>query len=254
MVFFSIITVTKDNLAGLQKTYNSLPAPDPKLWEWIVIDGASSDDTPQWLETLTGINFTSNPDSGIYDAMNKGLSMAKGSYVMFLNAGDMLTTPDMLAKIYRDAQQNKADIFYGDALENGAYKPARSHNAGYYGLFTHYPSILFKRLLLKDMNHDLRYPIAADYDFTLRALERSSLVIHLPYAIADFEAGGISQRLPAQGRMEQFQIRRSRGMSYLRNCTIYSRQIIALGLKRLYPAFYWLLRSRYNKHSAKRPA
>ncbi len=254
MAFFSIITVTKDNLAGLQKTYASLPASNSSLWEWIVIDGASSDGTKTWLETQSGSRFVSEPDGGIYDAMNKGLSMAEGSYIIFLNAGDTLTERDMLTKIHRNAQNNMADILYGDALDDGVYKPARSHHAAHFGLFTHYPAIIFNHKLIQDMQHDTDYLIAADYDFTLRALQKANHVTYLPFAIADFESGGLSQRLTQLGRQEQFQIRRRLGSSLPINITVYCRQFMALMLKQACPPFYWLLRSRGNKHSASPPS
>src|SRR5690606_1825584 len=95
-----LITVTKDNLFGLQVTAQSIQAQSEKDYEWIVIDGASTDGTQDYLQSAPAA-WISETDRGIYDAMNKGIERATGRYVLFLNAGDMLSDPDILSTLAR---------------------------------------------------------------------------------------------------------------------------------------------------------
>ena len=81
---FTIITITKDNAAGLQKTWKSLMSQTCTDYEWIVIDGNSSDGTKSLLKS-TDAKWVSEPDNGIYDAMNKGIDKAKGDWLLFLS-------------------------------------------------------------------------------------------------------------------------------------------------------------------------
>ena len=98
MSIFSIITVTRNNLPGLKRTHDSLKIQICHDFEWVVVDGASTDGTPDYLRT-TGAIWVSEPDSGLYDAMNKGLGNAVGDYIVFMNAGDLFAAPDVLDKI-----------------------------------------------------------------------------------------------------------------------------------------------------------
>ncbi|HRC25885.1 MAG TPA: glycosyltransferase, partial [Alphaproteobacteria bacterium] len=176
--FFSLVTVTRNNRSGLQKTASSIDAQMDRNFEWIVIDGASSDGTGLFLETLAAarapafaVRFLSEPDRGIYDAMNKGLVRARGAYLLFLNAGDRLAGPDVLKTIRAAAQGASYDIVYGDAWEDRegldpVLKPARTHRQIARGLFTHHQAIFYRRHALQELSYDLRYLVAADYDLT----------------------------------------------------------------------------------------
>lgn len=231
---FSIITVTKDNLAGLRRTFRSLHAQRCQDYEWIVIDGGSTDGT---LDHFTPA--ISEPDTGIYDAMNKGIERVQGDYILFLNAGDVLF-PDALDNI----AMLSADFIYGDAVEGGRTKPAR-HNISR-GMITHHQAMFYKRALIGDLRFDLRYPIAADYDFTWRFMRKCGDISYSPQALCDFETGGLSQRNTAQGRREQFKIRRAMGANLLFGCFIYARQYAAQALRSLAPSLFWRARSWRN--------
>ena len=94
-MLLSIITVAFRNLEGIVKTHASLAhlaQVEDISFEWIVVDGGSNDGTREYLENLNGIfnlRFVSEPDNGIYDAMNKGIAMAQGKFALFLNSGDI---------------------------------------------------------------------------------------------------------------------------------------------------------------------
>jgi len=114
----SIITVTKNDLPGLMATYESLVSQDCSLdcLEWIVIDAESSDGSVEFLKGLhPGFDFTyiSEGDSGIFDAMNKGVDKAMGQYLLFLNAGDLLFNESVLTNVLPYLHKNSLKIVAG---------------------------------------------------------------------------------------------------------------------------------------------
>lgn len=249
MSLFSIITVTRNNLQGLQHTHRSLQQQSFQGFEWLVIDGASDDGTVDYLNASDAA-FLSEPDSGIYDAMNKGLTHAGGYYLLFLNAGDALADADTLLNLttYIEELQETPDFIYGDALEAHpgeppAYKPARPYKKSAYGMFTHHQAMLYRRELIGDLRYDTGYAIAADYKFTLQVLARSHTVVYCPFALCLFESGGISQQKAAQGRREQVRIRAElQTVSPLQNRLIAARQQAVWTFRQTFPALYWKIR------------
>src|SRR6188508_2910860 len=114
--FLSIITVVYNNLAGLKHTYQSIQSQTSTDFEWLVIDGGSSDGTKEWLTNLAVSNmcFISEKDGGLYDAMNKGLNLAKGKFVWFMNSGDSIFSPDTV-QVLIDQSAGK-DVLYGETM------------------------------------------------------------------------------------------------------------------------------------------
>lgn len=235
---FSIVTVTKDNMQGFAATQDSIAAQSCQKHEWIVIDGNSTDGTKNILPA----DAVSENDSGIYDAMNKGIARARGDYLLFLNAGDTLADMDILATLAR-AAKGQPDFIYGDALETGGvYKKARPHGKAGWGMFTHHQAMLYRRERIGGLRYDTGYKIAADYDFTARFLMGALYVHYVPAALCIFETGGISQRNMALGRREQFQARKNHGMEPWRNMIVYAGQSTAAAIKNLSPGIYALSR------------
>ncbi len=247
--FFSVITVTRNHIDGLQRTAASLAQEDQNLFEWIVIDGASTDGTPEYLKA-TKATWISEPDQGIYDAMNKGLERATGDYVLFLNAGDTLALPrtlDTLAALL-SARPVQPDLIYGDAFEDThegrVMKTARPHLNINQGLFTHHQAIFYRREIINDLRYDQTYNIAADYKFTAQLLSMSKDVLYWPRPICLFEAGGVSQQNAFKGRMQQSLVRRELQMTLpLEELSILARQTAAYSLRRIAPKLYWQLRA-----------
>lgn len=256
MTFFSIITVTRNNLEGLKRTYDSLCVQSCDDYEWLVIDGASDDGTAQFLTSLQEehLRWTSEPDEGIYDAMNKGINRANGTYILFLNAGDTLYNSLILEKLKSviKAQDDLPGFVYGDAMEESTgsapyYKKARNHEGIRGGMFTHHQAMLYRRALIGDLRYDTGYKIAADYKFTAQFLAGTEKILYCPFAICLFEAGGVSQRQVRRGRQEQYRIRREQTLcGPLRNNVIYALQSLMMGFRRLAPHLYWSLRQGYR--------
>lgn len=123
----SVITVTYNDLPGLRRTVKSVLQQDYDNWEYIVVDGASDDGTRSYLEKESrgGIKWTSEPDGGIYEAMNKGTRMALGDYCIFMNAGDCFVNAHVLSCIlpYLDGSEL--------VIGNQVYMDKRGRISGY---------------------------------------------------------------------------------------------------------------------------
>ena len=112
----SIITVNLNNKSGLQKTIDSVISQTYKDFEWIIIDGGSTDGSKELIEQYSQYitYWVSEPDKGIYNAMNKGIKVAKGEYCLFLNSGDGLVSFDVLKKVFQ--KKIDADIINGNVI------------------------------------------------------------------------------------------------------------------------------------------
>ena len=117
-IHISIITVNLNNDIGLVLTIQSILAQTYQLFEYIVIDGGSTDRSLDIIRENTHLitKWESSPDKGIYDAMNKGIKQARGQYLLFLNSGDLLTNPMILEKIA--PKLNQFDLIYGNLIFN----------------------------------------------------------------------------------------------------------------------------------------
>lgn len=240
---FSIITITRNNVTGLKKTSASLDMQNLRDFEWLVVDGASGDGTKKFLKS-TEAEWTSEPDKNLYDAMNKGIKRAKGTYILFLNAGDQLAHHDTLEQVQKNAG---ADLIYGDSLEGkkieqAKYKKARSWKAINRGLFTHHQAIFYKTALINDLRYDLSYKIAADYDFTRKFLLKTQSIKYIAKPLCLFEPGGISQQEVKKARKEQYEIRKKDGVPFYWNALIYNTQTCSYAIRRFFPKLYWFLK------------
>ena len=250
-MFFSIITVTRNNRAGLAKTAESIVSQHFKGYEWIIIDGDSTDGTPDDFPNYNAA-IVSEPDLGIYDAMNKGIDRATGDYLVFMNAGDQFADAEALKIIHDAASPSMPDFIYGDAWETSGsekfYKPAKPHLKYPKGMFTHHQSMIYKRSQIGAMRYDLRYKIASDYDFTVRLLTHKITIFYLNKAICIFEAGGVSQKNAKTGRLEQFIIRRrNKILSLPASVFLYFFQCLSCYARAIAPGIYWALRSKSKK-------
>lgn len=172
-MLLSIITVAFRNLEGIVKTHASLAhlaQADDISFEWIVVDGGSNDGTREYLENLNGIynlRFVSEPDNGIYDAMNKGIAMAQGKFALFLNSGDIFHQD--AANFVRKLKMQKDNVMItGDALLDFGddHKIKRSAKPGWYiyhSLPASHQAIFFPVSGLKKWRYDLEYKVSSDY-------------------------------------------------------------------------------------------
>ncbi len=237
--FFSIITVTLDNLPGLQATDRSLKLQSFLDFEWIVMDGGSADGTRSFLEHSSAA-WISRPgpekDAAFSGSMNLGLARANGDYILFLNAGDQLAYANTLARLRNFIRSEPAppDFIYGDWLEDGEYKSARPPEHLRRGMFTQHQSMVFRRGSLSGLSYDTRYDIAADYDFTAQMLQRSKNISYFPLPVCAPQKRSIMQHETAAGLTEQFLVRKRLKIAGLfENITTFLLQHAAEIMRRL---------------------
>ena len=251
---FSIVTVTYNNLAGLQKTRESIRTQTFRDFEWIVVDGGSSDGTRDMLtawQNETAV-MVSEKDRGPYDGMNKGLVFARGEYVLFINAGDALAAPDVLAQLDGAIALHPADFIFGDSLEeqadgNAYYKKARSPFFRWWGMFTHHQAMVYRRDFLHALlpAYDLRFKVGADLDLTWRIFKKTHNTLQVDFAIARCERAGISTRQASEARAEQLLMRQEHGHWFaLLNVMIMMAQWSVWELRQRAPGIYKFVRLR----------
>lgn len=224
---FSIITVCFNAAQSLPETAASLRRQTWTDYEWLVVDGGSSDGTVAAARSagVEQARISSEPDAGIYDAMNKGIAQARGDWIYFLNAGDAFADTAVLQDLASAADRHpEARLIYGDMIYA---TPAGDR-------IRRFEHIARRMLVFEDLNHqavfahhslfdtvgrfDLRFRTSADYDWLLRVFRAGTVTRHLPRMIARFEVGG----------------------SHSRNIAALASERLALRLQYVSPAVLWL--------------
>lgn len=196
----SIITINFNNLEGLRRTAESICAQSFTDYEWIVIDGGSTDGSVHLIETYADriAYWCSESDNGIYNAINKGIAHAHGDYLQFLNSGDFFfdcaTLKQLFSSDFRDA-----DIIYGDAVllyPDGRridkhYPDTISLNYFIHDVINHQASF-FRRQVFDGHPYNEHFLIAADWAYCIEAVCRGLRFKHIPQTIVYYDNGGIS--------------------------------------------------------------
>lgn len=205
-ILLSIITVAYNNLDGIRYTIDSIDYDNLSI-EHLVIDGNSNDGTRQFLESQDhNIRWISEPDKGIYDAMNKGLKMAKGKYVIFMNSDDGFYQKNVLPQIVNILRDKKPDVVFGETM----FRDEQNNNVGVRtdittrklpeeldwkkcvdGMVVCHQSFIVKRVLAPQY---IENNLAADFDWVLDCLKQSNICINAKMIIANYKLGGESQR------------------------------------------------------------
>lgn len=200
----SIITIVRNNRAGLQATRESVGAQTRRDFEWIVIDGASTDDTRQLAEQLFAsgeARGVSERDTGIYDAMNKGLERATGEYVVFLNAGDRLLDGNSLGTVITrlDAAGRPDLAFFSSWMDFGGkrvLRPAKPPSYIWHGQPGLHQATFFRTALHQRYPFSTRYRVCGDYDALARMSASGATMRSFEDVIGvnEFEANAMSGR------------------------------------------------------------
>jgi len=166
----SIITINLNNHEGLRKTIDSVIGQTFRDFEWIVIDGGSTDGSKELIEQYADhfAYWVSEPDRGIYQAMNKGIKVAKGEYLQFLNSGDWLWNETVLQEVF--SSNCHEDVLYGDCIEadgsNSAFPEKLDALFLYRGNINHQSSFL-KATLFQDHLYSEEFKVASDWELLL---------------------------------------------------------------------------------------
>ena len=175
---FSIITITFNAATTLPPTLRSVGEQTFTNYEYIVVDGASRDNTVALVEaSQLPVRMVSEPDKGLYDAMNKGLKMATGEYLIFLNAGDSFHTPDTLQRVAEAIGNNRPGVVYGETAIVDANRnflmmrrlrapESLSWRSFANGMLVCHQAFIARRDIAPQ--YDLKYRYSADVDWCIR--------------------------------------------------------------------------------------
>jgi len=211
----SVITINLNNRDGLKKTIESVLCQTFKDFEYIIVDGGSKDGSSDLIrQHEEAVSYwVSEPDRGIYHAMNKGIAIAKSSYLLFLNSGDLLLDKNILEKV--SAYLGSSDIVYGDlriarkgSFEDHVY-PDYLNFSYFLGHSIGHPAAFIKKSLFEKVGlYDESMLICADWAFFIRAvgLFRASYQ-HIPLIVSIFHTDGISCLAQNRQIMREEQIR-----------------------------------------------
>ena len=219
---FSLITVTYNAGAVLEDTIQSIITQTYKNVEYILIDGASTDNTMRIVERYRDHIHTvvSEPDQGLYDAMNKGLSLATGDYVCFLNAGDCLHEDDtLLGMVHSVAASHEApcppDVLYGDTAlvdSEGHFLRMRrltppqhlTWKSFRHGMLVCHQAFFARRAIAP--HYDLRYRFSADFDWCIRVMKQARYLHNTHLTLVDYLDEGLTTRNHRASLIERFHI------------------------------------------------
>lgn len=198
----SVITVTRNAADELRRTLESVLVQKYPRVQFLVIDGGSADGTLAILEEYKdSVEFVSEPDSGVYDAMNKGLDRARGEWVIFMNSGDRFASVDALQS-FVDATATNVSLVYSDYLRPAADEPSRLElcpsrpligKIGIVGMICHQAILFNKKYFPKP--YDLSLRLCADLDILLTLYKgRFGEFRHVAIPLVTYEGGGISEQ------------------------------------------------------------
>jgi glycosyltransferase involved in cell wall biosynthesis len=243
----SVITIVYNNIRDIERTMLSVLNQTYDGIEYIVVDGASNDGTLDIIKRYESriAKLISEKDKGIYDAMNKGLALATGDYVIFMNSGDEFYAYDTVAKVFATATD--ADIYYGEtemvndereSLGQRRHKAPDKFNwrSFKYGMSVSHQAIYIRRTLAEP--YDPQYQLSADIDWIIRAAKKAEKIVKVDGYVAKYLVGGMSKAKHKQSLLERFDImKRHYGLIP----TLLNHTIIAYNL-----GWYWLKNKRTN--------
>ena len=229
MITFSIVTITFNASSCLPRTLQSVAAQQYPHVEHLLIDGASTDGTVEmisnYLEQRSAsshrVKMWSEPDKGLYDAMNKGLARATGDYVLFLNAGDCLPNSNTLSDIVRRCHLENLEkhtlpaVLYGYTLiTDGAGKLLRkrhhtppeklSWRSFSHGMLVCHQAFFAKRTLAP--TYDTSYRFSADFDWCIRVMKQSKQLFNTHLTLIDYLSEGMTTQNHKASLKERFRI------------------------------------------------
>ena len=216
---FSIITVTYHAESVLEETILSVVSQTYHNIEYIIVDGASKDRTlsivNKYRDKIQAV--VSEPDKGLYDAMNKGLKMAKGEYVCFLNAGDTFHEDDTLQLIVHQLNKSNVlpDVIYGETALVDAQRhfvrmrrlqtpDTLNWKSFRQGMLVCHQAFIAKCALAE--TYDLNYRFSADFDWCIRVMKKASLLHNTRLTLIDYLDEGMTTKNRKASLKERFRI------------------------------------------------
>ncbi|MBQ9646721.1 MAG: glycosyltransferase [Prevotella sp.] len=262
MTRFTVVTITYNAAAVVGRTLDSVLAQTYEDVEHLIIDGASTDETLQIVEAYKQqsdesgcghkVIVKSEPDEGIYDAMNKGLTQVMGDYVVYMNAGDAFPAPDTLEQIARRCHLNELPsaelpaVLYGltDIVDQeGRFlrhrrlqPPARLNWRSFrHGMLVCHQAFYARTDLAKNLQYDTQYRLSADVDWCIRVMreaDRMGLPLcNINMVVANYLEGGMSIKNHRESLRERFTVMR-RHYGLLTTCAMHVWFVVRAAISR----------------------
>lgn len=200
MIKLSIITINYNNVRGLNKTISSVISQTSKDFEYIVVDGDSKDGSREFIERNASYisAWVSEKDKGIYDAMNKGIAMSHGTYILFLNSGDSLVSNNVIEQVNNLIQKDDCDFISGSMIyedERLGTKVPPANISIWYMItnFLPHPSTFIKSEMLKKRPYRLDLRIISDWEQMFYEISKNDATYRrIDLTISSFDCSGIS--------------------------------------------------------------
>ena len=216
---FSIITITYNAASVIEPTLQSVLSQTYRNYEYLLIDGGSKDNTVAKAKA-SGIEFAhivSEPDNGLYDAMNKGMALATGDYLCFLNAGDAFYAPDTLQTIANTAmaEETLPDVLYGETAEVDESRnfvrmrrlqtpKELTWRSFKDGMMVCHQAFYAKRTIAP--MYDLQYRLSADVDWCIRVMKQAKKLVNVNATVVNYLRNGLSLQHHRASLKERFWI------------------------------------------------
>ena len=220
----SIITINRNNAAGLEKTLKSVATQTCKDFEHVIIDGASTDNSVDvikkyesslsTLKTTHSVKWVSEPDKGIYNAMNKGIGMASGDYIQILNSGDSLFDEHVVERMLSALEEKEyPEILYGNMIKQ--WPDGRTHRDScekgqlsmlsfYHGTLNHDSAYIRRSLFEKFGYYDENLKIVSDWEWYLKAIPLGGVQpVYVDLNVTIFDMTGVSESNTAYWKVER---------------------------------------------------
>lgn len=196
----SIVTITYNDRDGLMRTAESVRQQTCRDFEWIIIDGASTDGTADILKDTDADIIVSEPDTGVYNAMNKGIARATGDYLLFMNAGDTFYADTTLHDVVTQMGDDVADVVYGnwmDVYSDGRrcmIKPREITLANILDKNICHQAMFMRTEVMKQRGYDERFRLYADWAYCIGMVLRGSVFRYVDVTICCYQRGGLSDK------------------------------------------------------------
>lgn len=257
----SVITIVYNGEEFIERTIKSVLSQSYKFIDYIIVDGGSNDTTRSIIQKYeSAIAFwVSEPDRGLYDAMNKGIRASKGQYLLFMNAGDVFYDDHVLDKMIGKSD-NFPDVVYGETMMvDEAFNPLglrsiitphklpkqlKWQNMAL-GMVVCHQSILVKKSISKEFSLEYRY--CADIDWIIQALKSSTKVVNAELIVSNYLKGGLSDKKRRASLLDRFNVL-SKHFGLFK--TIISHIFIlfrALFFYKLNSVYWFFLKKHYGK-------
>lgn len=253
----SIVTIVRNDARRLQRTIESVVNQTYQNIEYIIIDGKSDDGTIDTIKHNKSniTNWVSEPDDGIYDAMNKGVGLSTGDWILFLNSGHTFYEKNTIEKIFEGNKKLlEFDILYGDVVYKTNFgnivKYSKNIDGIWKGMSFSHQSTFFKTTILKKYNYNLAYSLVSDFDLIYKLYKKNYRFKHIPLVVSKRQISGYTDSNMVKSIIQRYNIVKNSHRSIKVNI-FYIATIIKYTFRKIVSSsmldLYYKIRYRNNK-------